>query len=333
MGVFSTSEISRMLYSGACVLVIDDDPAIREAVRLVLEREGYEVMLAGSGGEGLHKLIDGERCDLLLLDIVMPDIDGWTILSRVRATPATARIPIIMMTAMSDVYSETDLLTAGADDYLPKPFSYDSLIAHVEALLRRSALQSINPLTGLPGNRQVERFLQQCAKETKRFWAAAYIDLDNFKAYNDCYGFLQGDEVLKATAEAIARAAQGSSHDVFIGNIGGDDFLLGFSNDLPRADEKAMAEVRAALESLVADFDSLKKRFYGPEDLARGYLEAESRRGGVERYPLMALSVAVVTNSRRVFNHPLEISNTFVSVKRKAKSIPGSTICFDQRRR
>jgi diguanylate cyclase (GGDEF)-like protein len=333
MGILSTSEISRMLYAGACVLVIDDDPAIREAVRVVLEREGYKVMLASTGGEGLHKLMDGERCDLVLLDIMLPDIDGWTILSRVRATPATARIPIIMMTAMSDVFSETDLLTAGADDYLPKPFSYDSLIAHVQALLRRSALQSINPLTGLPGNRQVERFLQQCAKETRKFWAAAYIDIDNFKAYNDCYGFLQGDDVLKATAEAISRAAHGCRHNVFIGNIGGDDFIIGFSNDLPRADEQGMEEVKAALARLVADFDELRKKFYRADDLERGYLEAESRRGGVERYPLMALSIAVVTNARRVFNHPLEISNTFVLVKRKAKSLSGSTICYDQRRR
>src|SRR5919201_2477529 len=113
MGLLSTSEISRMLYSGACILVIDDDAIMRDALRTVLEKEGYEVMLAATGSEGLHKLMDGDHCDLLLLDIVLPDIDGWTILSRVRATPAIARIPIIMMTAMSNKFTETDLLAAG----------------------------------------------------------------------------------------------------------------------------------------------------------------------------------------------------------------------------
>ena len=333
MGVLSTAETSRLLYAGACILVIDDDEDIREILRLSLEREGYKVSLAATGSEGLHKLMDEELCDLVLLDIVLPDIDGWTILSRVRATPATARIPIIMMTAMSEVYSETELLAAGADDYLPKPFSYDDLLAHVQALLRRAALQTINPLTGLPGNRQVERFLQQCSKETTRFWAAAYIDIDNFKAYNDCYGFLQGDEVLKATAELITTVAQSCVHHVFVGNIGGDDFLAGFNNDLPRSDEEGMVGVKMALSRLVVEFDKMVKRFYSEEDFARGYLEAESRRGGIERYPLMALSIAVVSNARRLFNHPLEISNTFVSVKRKAKSLPGSVVCFDQRRR
>lgn len=322
-----------MIYAGACVLVIDDDPDIREVLRLSLEREGYRVTVAASGSEGLHKLMDEEPCDLLLLDIVLPDIDGWAILSRVRATPTTARIPIIMMTANSDSYSETQLLSAGADDYLSKPFSFDNLLAHIQALLRRAALQTINPLTGLPGNRQVERFLQQCAKETAKFWAAAYIDIDNFKAYNDCYGFLRGDEVLKATADAITRASQACAHSVFIGNIGGDDFLIGFSNDLPRGDESAMAEVAAALESLTKDFDEQARSFYSEEDIKRGYLEAESRRGGIERYPIMSLSIAVVTNARRVFNHPLEISNAFASVKRKAKAIAGSAVCFDQRRR
>ena len=300
-----------MLYASACILVIDDDPDIREILRLSLEREGYRVILAATGIEALHKLMDKEPCDLLLLDIVLPDIDGWTILSRLRAAPITARIPIIMMTANSDTYNETELLAAGADDYVSKPFLFDNLLAHIQALLRRAALQTINPLTGLPGNRQVERFLQQCVKETTKFWAAAYIDIDNFKAYNDCYGFLQGDEVLKATAGAITRAAQACSHSVFIGNIGGDDFLIGFSNDLPRADEEGMTGVKAALESLVIGFDGMVRDFYSAADLERGYLEAESRRGGVEHYPLMSLSIAVVTNVRRLFNHPLEISNAF----------------------
>ncbi|MFP5264700.1 MAG: response regulator [Blastocatellia bacterium] len=334
MGILSTIEIARMACFGASVLIIEDEPVMSEALRSVLEQEGFKVTVAPTGVEGLQKLTEPEPCcDLLLLDVVLPDLDGWTILSRIRATPAIARTPIIMMTALAEEHNEIDLLIAGADDYLPKPFSFESLVARIQALLRRSALQSINPLTGLPGNRQVERFLQKCAKEKERFWAAVYIDIDNFKAYNDCYGFLRGDEVLKATAEVIARNAGGCDHSVFVGNIGGDDFLIGFSNDMPRADERSLEVVRAALDNLITEFDGLVEKFYKQEDIERGYLEAEGRRGGLERFPIMSLSIAVVTNERRLFNHPLEISNTFVSVKRKAKSMPGSVVCFDQRRR
>jgi diguanylate cyclase (GGDEF)-like protein len=323
-----------MAFSGASVLIIEDEQMMSEALRTVLEQEGYKVTVATSGVEGLQKLTGPVPCcDLLLLDVMLPDLDGWSILSRVRATPAIARTPIIMMTALADEHSEIDLLIAGADDYLPKPFSFESLVARIQALLRRSALQSINPLTGLPGNRQVERFLQQCVSEKERSWAAAYVDIDNFKAYNDCYGFLRGDEVLKATATLIAATAAACLHSVFAGNIGGDDFLLGFRCDLPRTDERGIEEVKKVLSTLTAEFDEMIKGFYGQEDIKRGYLEAEGRRGGMEHYPLMSLSIAVVTNERRHFNHPLEISNTFVSVKRKAKSLSGSVVCFDQRRR
>jgi PleD family two-component response regulator len=332
MGVLSLSEISQMLFSSASILVIDDDPLLGQALQTVLEREGYRVTLCATGTEGLHRLVDGEQFDLLLLDVILPGMDGWGVLARLRAAPVTAQIPIIMLTAMTDEHDEIELLAAGADDYIAKPFSFDKLMAHIKAICRRSALQSINPLTGLPGNRQVERFLRQCTRERENFWAAAYVDIDNFKAYNDCYGFLRGDEVLRATAELLTTAAGSCEHDIFVGNIGGDDFIMGFTRKVPRRDQAALKEVRCVLERAAGGFDQMVKNFYDPEDVARGYLEAQSRRGGTEQYPLMAISVAVVTNTRRLFDHPLEISNTFASVKHKAKSIAGSAICFDQRR-
>lgn len=333
MGVLSPTEVSRVISSCANILIIDDDKVLGGALLTLLETLGYKVSIAVDGGEGLYKLTNGDPYDLVLLDVMLPVLDGWTVLSRLRAAPLTARIPIIMLTAMTEEHNEVELLEAGADDYISKPFSFDKLMAHINALLRRAALQSINPLTGLPGNRQVERFLQRCVKEDERFWAAAYIDIDNFKAYNDCYGFLQGDEVLKATADFLTSVACTSEHDIFVGNIGGDDFLAGFFKDVPRQDLRAPREVEALLESMAEQFDGLIRQFYTKQDFARGYLTAESRRGGIERYPLMSLSIAVVTNTHRLFNHPLEISNTFASVKHRAKSQPGSVVCFDQRRR
>jgi DNA-binding response OmpR family regulator len=202
MGVLTTAEISRMLFPCPNILVIEDDQNMGEALLTVLKREGFNVTVALSGSDGLQKVANGEQYDLVLLDVMLPDLDGWIVLSRLRATPATAHLPVIMLTAFGGERSEIELLAAGADDYITKPFSYDNLIAHINALCRRSVLQSINPLTGLPGNRQVERFLQRCAKQKERFWAAAYADIDNFKAYNDCYGFLKGDEVLK-TARTV----------------------------------------------------------------------------------------------------------------------------------
>jgi diguanylate cyclase (GGDEF)-like protein len=322
-----------MLFPRGRVLVIDDDEFLCEALRASLEHEGYLVSVALTGGEGLHLLTSGEGYDLVLLDVMLPELDGWTILSRIRSSISTFHIPVIMLTAMTAEIDEVRLLDAGADDYIAKPFSYKKLLAHVNAMFRRAALQSINPLTGLPGNRQVEQFLQQCVGETERFWAAAYADIDNFKPYNDCYGFLRGDEILRATAVLMVRTTAPCSQNVFVGNIGGDDFLVGFRKRAPRTDEASLYEVREVLNKLVGRFDQMIREFYRPEDLARGYLESESRRGGMERHPIMALSIAVVANNSRLFIHPLEINNAFASVKRKAKAIAGSAVCFDQRRR
>lgn len=333
MAVLTPIEVSRILASYAHVLIIEDDEAAGLGLKELLEREGYAVTLAASGTEGLQKLTEGDAFDLLLLDVMLPGMDGWAILNQLRSRPSTARLPVIMVTAMTGERDEIDLLKAGADDYIAKPFVFENLMARIRALLRRAVLQTINPLTGLPGNRQVERFLQRCAKEEKTFWAAAYIDIDDFKVYNDYYGFLQGDKVLKATADLISRTLGQYEHKVFIGNIGGDDFLAGFARDVPRQDSGAAEEVKQVLQRIAAEFDEISKQFYSEEHLASGFIEAEGRRGDIERHPLMALSIAVVTNERRTFKHHLAISSTFASVKRRAKSQPGSAVCFDLRNR
>lgn len=333
MAVLTPIEVSRILASYAHILVIEDDEAAGEGLKQLLEREGYEITLAKTGTEGLQELTEGEAYDLLLLDVMLPGLNGWAILNQLRSKPSTARLPVIMVTAMTGERDEIELLKAGADDYIAKPFDFENLMARIRALLRRAVLQTINPLTGLPGNRQVERFLQRCAKEEKTFWAAAYIDIDDFKAYNDFYGFLKGDKVLKATADLISRIVNQCEYKVFVGNIGGDDFLVGFARDVPRQDGRAAEEVKQVLESIAAEFDKMSQQFYSEEHLARGFIEAEGRRGDLERHSLMALSIAVVTNARRSFKHHLAISSTFASVKRRAKSQPGSAVCFDLRGR
>ena len=333
MSVVTSARASVRMLLRPRVLIVEDDAAMGEALLTTLSIAGYDADIARTGIEGVEKLLEGSQYDLVLLDLILPGLDGLEVLSRVRQTPAIAHLPVIMLTARSDEDSEIQVLAAGADDYIPKPFSFENLIAHIEALLRRSALRDSNPLTGLPGNRPVERFLKRCAREHSYFWAAAYVDIDNFKAYNDCYGFLQGDEVLRATGDVLSAAAQTYPHEVLVGHIGGDDFLLGFSKNAPRTDESAAEELDAVLGKVIAGFSDPIGRFYTASDAARGYIEAEGRTGKIERHGLMALSVAVVTNSRRVFQHPLEISSTFVSLKHKAKTISGSAICYDQRRK
>jgi diguanylate cyclase (GGDEF)-like protein len=320
-------------FSRARILIIEDNEAMGDALLTSLTHSDYQATLATTGPRGLGMLLGGAPYDLVLLDVMLPEIDGWTILSRIRSTPTMAQIPVIMLTAIAGEQNEIEFLAAGADDYISKPFSFDNLLAHIKALLRRSVVRELNPLTGLPGNRPVERFLEQCAETTSStFWAVAYIDIDHFKAYNDCYGFLKGDMVLKATAALLTSAAALHPTRPFVANIGGDDFFIGFNGDLPRTNPDAAVEPTRALERITSGFSNITRSFYTEQDFSRGYIEAESRTGAREAYPLMSLSIAVVTNARRLFTHPLEINTTFVSLKHKAKSIAGNSICFDQRR-
>ncbi len=327
----SPIEAASMYSPRTSILVIEDDEAAGLALISLIKERGYDATLAGGGADGLKHLMSGAGCDLVVIDLAIPDLERWLLLSRLRSTPATARLPVIMLMDPAEKAQEADVLAAGADDYIAKPAAREKLLARIEALIRRSVLQSINPLTGLPGNRQVEQFIARCSRETASFWAIAYVDIDGFKPFNDNYGFLQGDEVLKTTADLITRTVTRSKHDVFIGHIGGDDFIAGMTSPGERTDAWREEDVKRVLEMLASEFDEIVKGFYADEDLARGFLQVEGRRGLVESYPLMSISVAAVTNRRRVFEHPLEISTALASVKRKAKAISGSVVCFDLR--
>ena len=331
MAGVSPIEAASMYSPRTSILVIEDDEAAAATLRELIQDRGYYATLATTSADGLKQLASGGVHDLVVIDLAIPDLERWLLLSRLRSTPATARLPIIMLMDPAEKAQEADVLAAGADDYIAKPFSPARLLARVEALIRRSVLQSINPLTGLPGNRQVEQFIAKCARETTAFWAIAYIDIDVFKPFNDNYGFLQGDEVLKTTADLITKTVTRSRHDIFIGHIGGDDFISGLTSSADRSDQSCEEDVKWVLQTLASEFDELVKGFYSDEDLARGFLQVEGRRGVIESYPLMSISIAAVTNRRRVFGHPLEISSALASVKRKAKTSAGSTVCFDLR--
>ena len=178
------------------VLVADDDEDIVRFVEVNLRLEGFEVITVADGEQALKSAGD-LMPDLILLDVMMPKIDGFEVCQRLRNDTRTKHISIIMLTAKSMSADKVVGLTAGADDYMIKPFDPVELVARVKSTLRRSReMRSVNPLTSLPGNIQVQE------EVTKRVtgggpFAVLYIDLDNFKAFNDFYGFLRGDEVLK----------------------------------------------------------------------------------------------------------------------------------------
>jgi diguanylate cyclase (GGDEF)-like protein len=309
---------------GHRVLVVDDDRNLRKIISTNLELAGYQVTTASDGREAVSK-VEHETPDLVLLDLMMPHMDGYEVARYLRnhPNPTIANVPIIILTAKGETEDKLRGFEAGADDYITKPFGPRELLARVRAKIRRVEVDSsLSPLTRLPGNLAIESELRRRIADDERF-AVLYLDLDNFKAFNDVYGFTHGDEAIQLVARIAVDAVRrrGTISD-FVGHIGGDDFIIVTAPD--RAEEIA--------QGIIDAFDTNIRSLYSPKDLRQGYIETRDRRGALNRYPIMTLSIAIVSNEIRRIESYAEIGETAAELKQYAKSVGGSVFVKDKRR-
>jgi len=303
------------------ILIVDDEPDIRDVVRLTLESEGYEVHEAGDGMEALDR-IRSIHPHLILLDFKMPRLDGTGVCQAVRKDIVLRHLPIIMLTSKAEVSDKVEGIRSGADDYLTKPFEPAELLARVRMVLRRTAQAlDANPLTKLPGNASILEELQKRIHENQP-WAVCYIDLDQFKAFNDVYGFERGDEVIRSVARILLETMQtlGTADD-FLGHIGGDDFVL---ITHPK-------RVEPICQTILAEVRKAACGFYNEQDRQRGYIEAKDREGRLRRFPLLTASIAVVSNEQKHIHHVAEIAQRGAELKAWIKSQGGNLWARDRR--
>jgi diguanylate cyclase (GGDEF)-like protein len=303
------------------ILIVDDDPDIRDILKITLSEENYEVLEAGDGEEAL-KIINSKPLDLVLVDYKMPKLDGRRVCQAVKKDLLLSHLPIIMVTGKGDINDRVNGIDAGADDYVVKPFEPKELLARIRMILRRTAhdLQA-NPLTRLPGNISI---LNELSKrlENKSIFSVCYVDLDKFKAYNDTYGFEHGDDVIRETARILIRATQELGNiDDFIGHIGGDDFVVITTPD--RSD--------SICSKIIEDFDKTAPDFYNETDRKRGYTLAKVRKGTQQRVKLLSVSIGVVTNEMRAITHVAQIGEIGAELKTLAKAEERSNYVKDRR--
>jgi diguanylate cyclase (GGDEF)-like protein len=303
------------------ILVVDDDPDIARFVEVNLRSAGYDVSVASDGEEALEKAAT-LRPDLVLLDVMMPRIDGFEVAQRLRRNPQTSNTSIIMLTAKALSTDKVLGLTAGADDYIIKPFDPIELLARVKGTLRRAKeMRNLSPLTGLPGNIRIQEEIERMVREDRPF-AVLYCDLDNFKAYNDQKGFVRGDRLIQATARIIQDAVvEYSGSDGFVGHVGGDDFVAVVPPEISEEIAKRIVE----------RFDDEVRGFYDAEDLDRGYVEVEDRKGVLQRLPLAGVSVGIATTLVRRFAHYGEAVAVATEMKQFAKRDARSSYAIDRR--
>src|SRR4249919_2890273 len=303
------------------ILVVDDDPDIARFVEVNLRSAGYDVAVAADGEEALEKA--GElRPDLVLLDVMMPRIDGFEVAQRLRKNPQTANTSIIMLTAKALSADKVTGLQSGADDYIIKPFDPIELLARVKGTLRRAKeMRNLSPLTGLPGNIRIQEEIERQVRESRPF-AVLYCDLDNFKAYNDQKGFVRGDRLIQSVARIIQDAVlDRNGTEGFIGLVGGDDFVAVVNPDAAEDVAKRICE----------RFEEARSDFYESEDLDRGFVRIEDRKGVMQDIPLVAVSVGIASTAKRQFAHYGEAVAVATEMKSFAKRQPGSSYAVDRR--
>lgn len=304
------------------VLLVDDDPGIRMICRDVLESHGF---LAREAGDGEAAIAEARRFrpDLILVDVMMPQMDGFTLAQRLRGDRETSLTPIIFLSARGQTADKVRAFKLGAEDYLVKPFDAAELLARVErALERRDSELGASPTTRLPGSSAIEAEIERRLRDTGAGgdFAFCYLDLDNLKAFNDYYGYAKADGVIQQTGDIVreAVARYGGPGD-FIGHIAGDDFI--FITTADRAD--------AVCGAVIATFDRLVPLYYNKSDRERGYIETHDRYGVLRRFPIMSVSIACVTRAGRQLAGHADLSLAAAELKQKAKAIAGSSYVRD----
>lgn len=303
------------------VLVVDDDPGVIQILEVNLRHANFAVITGVNGAQALAKA-SRERPDLILLDVILPDMDGLDICRRLKESRPTSQIPVILISAKVESKDIIAGMAAGAEDYIAKPFSPSEVVALVESSLRRVEQQkSIDPLTGLPSGDQISAEINALIRQNKPL-AIIYVDIDSLKAFNCAYGFTQGDRAIQLLAEILAEAVRlfGDLGDV-VGHQDGDDFVILTTTQ----------KAQTLCQRIIAAFDSRIKTLYNPVDAERGYVECEGRLGQQGEHPIMTLSIAVVTNERRRIEGYLQASEIAAELMNNIKDLPGSNYCFDRR--
>lgn len=290
------------------ILVVEDDFDISNMLRIYFQSQGYEVAVAPRGGDALE-MCRQQLPNIVVLDIMLPDIDGYEVCRQLRSNLRTSHIPIIFLTQKDERSDKIQGLELGADDYITKPFDVEELRLRVKNAIARATYESLtNPTTGLPSARLIEDQLRRLLRRDN--WGIIYIGIDRLEPFKEVYGFVAGDEVLRYTAMVLSETADtlGTPED-FIGHIGGDDFLVITRKDLVRPMAQHMS--RRFAEGIVTHYDFKARQ--------QGYIVVRDAQGNEQRVGLMELVVGAITSDDGPFTDIREITEAAAAARRERR--------------
>jgi len=292
--------------SKARLLIVEDDFDISNMLRIYFSGQEYDVDIAPRGSDALDKTRQ-QLPHLIVLDIMLPDIDGYEVCRRLRTQTRTRHIPVIFLTQKDERSDKLQGLELGADDYITKPFDIEELKLRVQNAIARAERESLtDPRSGLPSGRLIEEELRRIIREDD--WALMDIRVNHFGPFKDEYGFVAGDDVLRFTAMTINEIvdAKGTTDD-FIGHAGEDNFIV-------ITTEEHAAQIR----------DEVKSRFseevlahYNFMDREQGFIMRTNKDGETEQVPLMNIGIGIVSPSKYQFADIREITELAAEERRK----------------
>ena len=261
--------------------------------------------------------------DLIIVNEKSIDINITELCEKIRQNEDNSITPILVISTKDDEEHNISIMKNNIEYIIPSTASNEYLYYTIKNIIRLlSVNRTVSPLTGLPGNVQIQTELKKRLLRKETF-QVLYLDLDNFKAYNDVYGFLNGDEIIKLTAKIITKNVNAlEESEVFVGHIGGDDFVA-------IVDENVHYD--KICQDIIAEFDKEIVKFFNDSDIERGYIEVCNRKGVIEEFPLTSISIGVVVADKKRFSNTLEIGEIGAQVKHIAKTTMGSSYAIDRR--
>lgn len=304
------------------ILLVENVSSETDDLKQTLSLDGYQIYTSGDAASALDQA-NKVLPRLVILDESIPGSEVYDFCSQLKNSLRFGSVPIIILTNQVTPQSKSNAFAAGADDQITKPFDPLVVSQRIGSLLERTKhYVHTNPLTGLPGNPDIEYVIRRKIQNLEKF-AVAYIDIDYFKSYNDSYGWLAGDIVIRRTSEIILDVIeQNNEEDSFVGHLGGDDFVAVILPE--RAEELAQA--------IITKFDRRIPEVYPPSDRKRGYIIQRDRQGNLYCFPLLSISIAICTNRHQELVHPGQVAQIGLELKEHIKTKLGSNYIIDRRK-
>jgi len=298
---------------GRRILLLHNELAPILTLTAALEKAGFQIVEATLPNLALHELVHDPPC-LILATEGTGGHSVETLARNLKQDAFLGRLPLIVFVRDSRL-NDIDWGGLGVDDFITIPYRAEDVVHRVRLSLNRLTRSlDANPLTRLPGNTTI-LFETTARIESGQPFALAYVDIDNFKSFNDRYGYGRGDEVLVVACRILTTVVgELTGSEGFVGHVGGDDFVL-----MSRPDS-----IDAICQTVIKRFDLVIPDFYDREDRLRGYIDSVDRRGNKEQFPVMSLSIAVVTNEQSPITHPGDVSKAASELKKRAKAMKGS---------